>query len=247
MRYAQRGCKVVIADLNEERFAAIKEECYTQFGNKNILTIRCNIADEEQAKNLIEKTVEKFGTIDVMILAAGISAHSMFEDFQDMKTFRKVMDVNLYGCVYPTRHALKYMKKQNRVNKTKGHIVVFSSFSGEFGLPNRSAYCASKFAVSGFFESLRMEVGDEIDITTICPITVQTEFRQNSLIKSDQKAEDAAEGSTMTAKEAVDEIIMAADHRIPKLIFPFKPWLAVQLKNVAPRYINNVVKRKAKM
>ena len=104
---------------------------------------------------------------------------------------------------------------------------MFSSFSGEFGLWYRSAYCASKFAVNGFYESLRMELGDKIDITTISPITVQTEFREGSLIKSTQKATEAAEGSTMTAEEAVNEIIDAADYRVEKFVFPFKPWLAL--------------------
>ena len=95
-----------------------------------------------------------------------------------MDPFKKVVDVNLYGCVYPTRHALKYLKKDSQLRKNelpknqKGHIVVFSSFSGEFGLPYRSCYSASKFAVNGFFESLRMELGDQIDITIISPITV---------------------------------------------------------------------------
>ena len=75
-----------------------------------------------------------------------------------MIAFRKVVETNLYGCVYPVRHALKYLKKSQ--NSKKGQIVVFSSFSGEFGLWNRSCYSASKFAVNGFFESLNMELGD---------------------------------------------------------------------------------------
>ena len=160
MRYAHRGCKVVIADLRDDKFKAIKDECLMQYGNKNVHGVQCDIADEEQVKGLIESTIAKFGGIDILILAAGISAHSKFEDFKEMNTFKKVVDVNLYGCVYPTRHALQYLKKENRGNKSKGHIVVFSSFSGEFGLPFRSSYCASKFAVSGFFESLRMELDD---------------------------------------------------------------------------------------
>ena len=99
--------------------------------------------------------------------------------------------------------ALKYLKKKDS-STSKGHIIVLSSYSGEFGLWYRSCYSASKFAVNGFFESLRMELEDKIDITVVCPITVQTEFRNYSLIKTDRKATDAAEGSTMSAKEAVD-------------------------------------------
>lgn len=64
-----------------------------------------------------------------------------------------------------------------------GQIVVMSSYSGEIGLHFRTAYCASKFAVTGFFESLRMEIQNEVYITIICPITVETSFRENSLVK----------------------------------------------------------------
>ena len=118
------------------------------------------MADDGQAKNLIEKSIAAFGRIDILVLAAGVTAQSKFEDFEDMEAFRSVVNTNLYGCVYPTRHALKYLKKDNKEDKTKGHILVFSSISGEFGLPNRSCYSASKYAVNGFFESLRMELDE---------------------------------------------------------------------------------------
>lgn len=85
--------------------------------------------------------------------------------------------------------------------------MVLSSYSGEFGLWYRSCYSASKFAVNGFFESLRMEMENKVDITIASPITVQTEFRNYSLIKPDKKASEGEDGSTMTAKEAVNEII----------------------------------------
>jgi short-subunit dehydrogenase len=165
-----------------------------------------------------------------------------------MEPFRKVVETNLYGCVYPVRHALKYMKKDlSNPSSAKGHIVVLSSYSGEFGLWYRSAYSASKFAVNGFFESLKMELADRIDITVICPITVQTEFRNYSLIKTDRKATESVEGSAITAQQAVDEIIKAADHRVDKFIFPFKPWLAVQIRHLAPRTIEKMVKKKASL
>jgi len=185
--------------------------------------VATDVSIEEQAKKLVETAGETFGSIDILVLCAGISAHSLFEDFQSMEPFRKVVETNLYGSVYPVRHALKYMKRKTN----KGHIVVLSSYSGEFGLWYRSCYSASKFAVNGFFESLRMELGDYIDITVVSPITVQTEFRNYSLVKPEKSASEGEEGSTMTAQEAVDQIITAADYRVPKFIFPFKPWVAV--------------------
>lgn len=122
-----------------------------------------------------------------------------------MDVFRKVVDTNLYGCVYPVREALPYLKlgSVKRQSKIKGHILVLSSYSGEFGLVCRSSYCASKFAVNGFFESLKQEVGEAVDITMICPITVETEFRSGSLIKPKQAATEAHEGSKVTVDDAV--------------------------------------------
>ena len=81
---------------------------------------------------------------------------------------------------------------------------MLSSYSGEFGLWYRSAYSASKFAVNGFFESLKMELSEYVDITVVSPITVQTEFRNYSLIKTDKKATESKEGSAVTVQEAVD-------------------------------------------
>jgi short-subunit dehydrogenase len=112
----------------------------------------------------------------MLILNAGISAHALFEEVPDMQVFHQLMNTNFFGYVYPTKYALPYLKE------THGQIVVMSSYSGEVGICYRSGYCASKFAVTGFFESLRMEIGDKIDITIICPITVETSFREHSLI-----------------------------------------------------------------
>ena len=137
------------------------------------MCVKVDVSVEKESKALIDTASETFGRIDILFLCAGISAHSLFEDFKDMEPFRKVVETNLYGCVYPVRHALKHMKKDpNNPSSSKGHIVVLSSYSGEFGLWYRSAYSASKFAVNGFFESLKMELSDSIDITVVSPITV---------------------------------------------------------------------------
>jgi short-subunit dehydrogenase len=185
-RYAERGCRLVIGARRLEELEVIKNECHALFGNPNVTCVKVDVSEESQAKEFIETAGKHLGgKIDILILCAGISAHSLFEDFTDMAPFRKVVETNLLGCAYPTKYALKYMKKDLGDDMSrKGHIVVLSSFSGEFGVWYRSSYCASKFAVNGFFESLRMELEDKIDITVVCPITVQTEFRNYSLIKT---------------------------------------------------------------
>ena len=95
-------------------------------------------------KQLVEFTIKKFNRIDILVLSAGVSAHSFFVDLPDMKVFKSVFETNLYGYVYLTRHALPYLKKQ------KGQIVAISSVTGSFPLPLRSHYSASKAAVNAF-------------------------------------------------------------------------------------------------
>ncbi len=112
----------------------------------------------------------------MLILNAGISAHFLFEEIEDLEVFKKLMAVNFFGCLYPTKYALPYLKK------THGQLVVMSSYSGEVGLIYRTAYCASKFAVTGFYESLRMEMAGQIDITIVCPPTVETNLRKNAIL-----------------------------------------------------------------
>jgi NAD(P)-dependent dehydrogenase (short-subunit alcohol dehydrogenase family) len=223
LRYASRGCRLVIGARRLEELEKVRQMCIYEFENESVIPVQTDVTKEDDAKKLIDTAVREFGGVDLLVLCAGISAHSKFEDFEDMAPFKQVVETNLYGCVYPAKYALKWLKRPTGNNK--GQIVVISSYSGEFGLPHRSAYCASKFAVNGFFESLRMEVGDKVDITVVSPITVQTEFRNYSLIKPDKKADEGEAGSTMSAKEAVDQIIKAADFRMEKFVFPFKPWL----------------------
>ena len=90
----------------------IKNECLGRFKNSKIVCVKVDVSVEEEAKTLVETAASNFGRIDILVLCAGISAHSLFEDFQDMAPFRKVVETNLYGCVYPVRHALKHMKKE---------------------------------------------------------------------------------------------------------------------------------------
>lgn len=110
------------------------------------------------------------------MLAAGVTAHGKFEESPNLEIFKKIMDVNLFGYVNMTKFALPHLMK------TRGQIIVISSISGVLGLPYRTAYCASKHAVNGFFRSLAYEVDGKVDITICMPPTINgSNFRNNSL------------------------------------------------------------------
>ncbi|KAL8435094.1 hypothetical protein ACSSS7_002684 [Eimeria intestinalis] len=147
---------------------------------------KCSLVLAARGQAALEATkLQAFGRIDVLVLNAGISAHFPFSEFADMDIFRRLLDVNFFGYVFCTKHALPHLKK------TKGQIVVISSISGEIGLPLRSAYCSSKFAVTGFFEALRMECGDQIDVTICCPPSVNTDMRdEKAFLAADRMLEE---------------------------------------------------------
>ena len=118
-----------------------------------------------------------------------------------------------------------------------------SSFSGEIGLSYRTAYCASKFAVTGFFESLRMELQDTIDITIICPVTVETSFREHSLLNNvehtvESKENNRKAGSSLAINDAIEVILMSIDKKARKVIFPSKAYYANYFRPFFPDYID---------
>eukprot|EP00347_Sterkiella_histriomuscorum_P015609 403356380 len=247
-RYSQRDCKVVIGSRNAEKLQQIAEQCMRQFPNSTVVPVQTDVTKEDECQRLIDVAIERFGRIDILILNAGISAHQKFEEVQDMKIFHQIMETNFYGYLYPTRYALPYLKKSH------GQIVVMSSYSGEIGLHYRTAYCASKFAVTGFFESLRMELSDQIYITIICPITVETSFRENSLIKpvGDDNhqmtyEETKKRGSSMAVEDAIDVILTAIDVKMRKIFFPTKAWFANYLRPIFPDIIDRKLYAMAKL
>ncbi|KAL8271084.1 hypothetical protein Esti_005001 [Eimeria stiedai] len=179
LRYARRKCSLVLAARGQAALEATKLQCLEE-GAAACVIVSTDVTDENACRKLIDEAIRAFGRIDVLVLNAGIIAHFPFSEFADMEVFRRLFEVNFFGYVYCTKYALPHLKK------TKGQIVVISSISGEIGLPLRSAYCSSKFAVTGFFEAVRMECGDQIDVTICCPPSVNTGMR-------DEKAFVAAE------------------------------------------------------
>ncbi len=167
----------------------------------------------------------------------------LFEDMKDLKAFEKLMQINFFGMIYPTRYALPYLKK------SKGQIVVMSSYSGEIGLPLRTAYCSSKFAVNGFFEALKIEMWPQRDvaITIICPTKVDTDMRKNSMDHVEEPivvSKDIMEGYTghvekaIPLDEAVDVIMKAVDARIGKLYYHNMAFIGAYLRPFFPDYVD---------
>jgi len=159
VEYAQHGYNVVMAARSTEKLKAL-EKNLTQ--HSEILSVSTDVTKETDCKNLIEKSIEKFGRIDILINNAGISMRAIFLEME-LDVMRKVMDVNFWGTVYCTKYALPELLK------THGSVVGISSVAGMHSLPARSGYSASKYAIQGFLDTIRIEHRHQLHVLIFAP------------------------------------------------------------------------------
>jgi short-subunit dehydrogenase len=177
LKLASQGAKLTIAARRAVRLEDVAAECRLPGGE--VLVIPTDVSDEAQCRLLIEKTIAEFGKLDMLINNAGLAASALFDEFPDLHLFKQTMDVNFYGAVYCTYYALPYLKK------TRGRVVAVSSVGGKSAIPYNTPYCSSKYAMHGFYDSLRMElVQHGVSCTVICPWWVVTEFHESQMDKN---------------------------------------------------------------
>ncbi|GIY75918.1 hypothetical protein CEXT_572241 [Caerostris extrusa] len=163
---AKDHAKLILSGVNVERLKAVKERCIaiSGCGEEDILLVPFQIEKFEKHDECVEKVLDHFGQIDVLVNNAGISQRADFADI-DIEVDQHLFNVNVFGTVNLTRKVLKHFLKRK-----KGHVVVTSSVAGKIGAPYSSAYTGSKHALHGYFEGLRGEMVEEnIDVTLVCP------------------------------------------------------------------------------
>lgn len=171
--FALNGSKVVLAARSEERLSRVTNELRDL--NCNAIYVKTDVSIEDDCRNLIEQTIGTYGTINILINNAGISMRAAFIDV-DLKVLHRLMDVNFWGTVYCTKYALPYLVKE------KGSLVGVSSIAGFHGLPGRTGYSASKFAIHGFLETIRIEyLKKGLHVMIIAPGFTTTEIRRHAL------------------------------------------------------------------
>lgn len=177
--FARHGSKVVLAARSEEKLSVIVKEIRAD--NHDVDFVTTDVSIEEDCRRLIEKTIEKYGTIDILINNAGVSMRASFLDV-DLKVLHRLMDVNFWGTVYCTKYALPYLIKR------KGSLIGVSSVAGFHGLPGRTGYSASKFAIHGFLETIRIEnLKTGLHVMIIAPGFTSTEIRKHALTADGQE------------------------------------------------------------
>ncbi|MEO8852177.1 MAG: SDR family oxidoreductase, partial [Ginsengibacter sp.] len=143
----------------------------TEYNGKPLFTMVADVNKEEDCKNFIQQTINKFKRIDILINNAGISMRGLFRE-TNLETLRRVMDINFWGSVYCTKFAL------DTILENKGTIVGMSSVAGYRGLPGRSGYSASKFALNGWMEALRTELLETgVNVMWVCPGFTKSNIR----------------------------------------------------------------------
>ncbi|HGM7976016.1 TPA: SDR family oxidoreductase, partial [Pseudomonas aeruginosa] len=175
LRFARAGARLAILDLDQAALDSLVQHLRDHLGGE-ALGLRCDVADADAVERAVALAVERFGGIDVLVNNAGITHRGTFAE-TGLGVFRKVMAVNFFGAVHCTRAALPSLLER------RGQIVVLSSLTGFAPLLYRSAYNASKHALHGLFDTLRMELeGTGVSVTLACPGFTATDLRKNALV-----------------------------------------------------------------
>lgn len=235
MAFGKRGANIVISGRNKENLEQAAEELRKT--GIQILCVAGDVSNENDCKLLIEKTIEKFGSIDVLINNAGISMRALFKDL-NLGVIKKVMDINFWGTVYCTKYALPYLLK------TKGSVVGISSIAGYNGLPGRTGYSASKFAMQGFLDALRIEnLKTGLHVLVACPGYTASNVRNAALAAdgSSQGESPRNEEKMMTAEEVAEEIFKAVEKRKRTIVLTGQGKLAVWMNKLFPALTDKLV------
>lgn len=233
--FASKGSKVVIGARNHEKLIEIAEDIKLTGGD--VAFSQTDVSNESDCKNLILTAFERFGKIDVLINNAGISMRALFEDV-NLSVIKELMDINFWGTVYCSKYALPHLLEQ------KGSLVGVSSIAGIKGLPGRTGYSASKFAMQGLLESIRIEnLKKGLHVLIAYPGFTESNIRFTSRAGDGQMQGESPrnESKMMTAEVVAKRIYRAINRRDYKLTLTLQGKATVLLNKFFPRWLDSMV------
>ena len=204
---------------------------------KSALALAGDISDEQFVESAAQQCIDKFGRVDALVNNAGISMRALFKDL-DLVVIRNLMDVNFWGTVYCTKYALPELLKN------KGSVVGVSSIAGYKGLPGRTGYSSSKFAMNGFLEALRVEnLKTGLHVMIASPGFTASNIRKVALVKdgSAQGETSMVEEKMMSAEEVAEQIAQGVENRSRTLVMTFQGKLTVFLSKWLPKLLDKLV------
>ena len=234
--FGKLGAKVVMAARSVDR---MRELASSVADDEHVLCVGCDVTDEKQCENLVSETIARFGHIDVLVNNAGLSMRAMFKDL-DLKVLHRLMDVNFWGTVYCTKHALPYLLE------SKGTVVGIISVAGYSALPARTGYSASKYAIRGFLDTLRMEhMKDGLHVLVFAPGYTESNVR-NAALTADgtpQGKTPLDEDNLMSAESVALRLALAIRLHRSKVVLTGLGKLTVFGHNVIPHITDLITYR----
>ena len=237
LEFSKKGAKIVLAARSEAPLREVRETIIQNGGEAVI--IPTDVRVESDCELLIQKTIELYGKIDILINNAGISQRSAAKDTQ-FEVDKKIMEVNFLGAVALTKAVLPSM-----LGRQKGQIVAISSVMGKLGTPRRSAYAASKHALHGYFDSLRAELHSEgIKVTIICPGYVHTNVTINALTADGSPNKKMAEATRKGLAPDVfaEKALRAISRQKEEVLIGGKEIMGVYIKRFFPRLFSRIAR-----
>jgi short-subunit dehydrogenase len=236
---AEQGACLSLADCDAEGLENVAAECRSR--GCQAIAVQTDVCQQAQCTGLIQDTVTAYAKIDMLINNAGTTMYTNFEKISNLSLFEDLMRVNYFGSVYCTYYSLPYLRK------THGRVVAISSLAGKLGLPTRTGYAASKHAMIGFFDSLRIELdGCGISITVACPGFVATEIRKRALGADGNplgKNPVPQKNNMMSAQDCARIILRAAAKRKREVIMTWQGKIGLWLKLIAPGWLDWAVRK----
>jgi short-subunit dehydrogenase len=235
---AAKGAKLVLAARNEKELEAVAEEC--RRAGAAVVTVKADVSVERDCQAIVAGAVVAFGRVDTLVNNAGISMWARFEDIEDVSVLERIMRVNYMGAVYCTRHALPHLRE------SRGRLVGISSLAGRTGVPTRTGYAASKHAMTGFFDSLRIELaGSGVTVTMVYPGFVSTGIRENATGPDGKPimVSPVREGEVMTVEDCARRIVRGIERREREVVMTARGKMGLWLKLLAPGLVDRIARR----
>lgn len=230
--FAANGSKVMLAARSEMKLSKLVGEIKAL--NQEASYTVTDVSREEDCRNLISRTIEQYGTIHILVNNAGISMRAAFVDV-DLKVLHNLMNVNFWGTVYCTKYALPYLIEN------KGSLVGVSSVAGFHGLPGRTGYSASKFAMHGFLETIRIEnLNKGLHVMVIAPGFTATDIRLHALTAdgSEQGISPLHEDKLMTPEYVAKWILKGIKKKKRNKILTWIGRLTALMQRILPDMVD---------
>ena len=238
LAFAKKGAKLVLSARRTEELERVKKSLNVT--EDRIFILPLDLENTAQIDLLTKNVIDRFGRIDILVNNGGISQRALTKD-APIAIDRKIMEVNFFGTVAITKSVLPIFLKQQ-----SGQIIVISSISGKFGFYFRSAYSASKHALHGFFESLRMEVHkDNINVLMVCPGKIKTNISINAVTSTGEKHNqmDASQEAGLSAEACAEQIMNALEKGKEEIFIGGKELRAIWIKRFFPNLFSKLIKK----